>query len=201
MLFTFPTLACSGGPNFAHRSKSTFSGANGGRARVVLQLTINRRRCYYELSKSSVATKGSGMRKHKNALRADPSLCYLCGLPIPADIVSPSHPLFGTVDHIVPRSRNGPDALHNRVPAHRICNAVKGNRMINPEEFAAELHLRIVPLLRSFGCEIKHRGRAAAIRRVVQAWHTWAPAYRKEAESLSLQRWVDDGGTAVEGEL
>ena len=93
-----------------------------------------------------------GEKKRSNrAIRSNPSMCYLCGLPIPNDIVTPSHPLFGTIDHIIRTSRNGPDAAFNRAPAHRLCNARKGDQIIDPEQFAAERHQEMIPLLESFG--------------------------------------------------
>ncbi|HJZ97448.1 MAG TPA: hypothetical protein VKE70_13155 [Candidatus Solibacter sp.] len=61
-------------------------------------------------------------RERQPALAGDPSWCYLCGLPIPSEIVSHAHPLFETVDHLIATSRNGRDALFNRAPAHRICS-------------------------------------------------------------------------------
>ena len=135
--------------------------------------------------------------RQKRAVRADPAWYYLCGLPIPDDIVSPAHPLFGTVDHTIPRSRSGPDTLHNRGPAHRLCNQEKGNRMINPEAFAAELRQKIVPLLESRGRKVNRRVRAAATRRVIMEWPSWAPTHRQLTKKFELQRWADDGGRVV----
>ena len=137
----------------------------------------------------------------QRAVRADPSRCYLCGLSIPDEIVSPSHPLFGTVDHTIPSSRNGPDALYNRAPAHGLCNIEKGDRMINPEEFAAELRRRIVPLLEALGRRVKRRDQAAAIRRVVHECPTWASTYSQEAKCTAIHRWADDGGAVGVREL
>jgi 5-methylcytosine-specific restriction endonuclease McrA len=111
--------------------------------------------------------------KKRNRFRAmwgNPAWCSLCGLAIPAQIVSPSHPLFGTIDHTIPRSKNGPDRVSNRAPAHRLCNERKGNAVIDPEEFAAERHKEVIPLLESFGRKIRRRDRLAAIRRVIAAW-------------------------------
>ena len=93
-----------------------------------------------------------GKSKSKNgAVGRDPSLCYLCGLAIPDQVVSRSHPLFGTVDHVIASSRGGTDAIWNRAPAHLVCNREKGNGLINPEEFAASMHATIVPLLARLG--------------------------------------------------
>jgi HNH endonuclease len=135
-------------------------------------------------------------RREGGSVRSDqsPSRCYLCGLPIPNEIVSPSHPLFGTIDHIIPRSRNGPEATFNRVPAHRLCNSRKGDQVIDPEQFAIERHQEIVPLLESFGRKVRSKGKRSAIQRVLEGWPAWAPRHMKEVGNISLQRWADDGG-------
>jgi 5-methylcytosine-specific restriction endonuclease McrA len=78
------------------------------------------------------------VKTRRRVVSDNPYWCYLCGLPIPAEIVSPSHPLFETVDHVIPVSRNDRDMVRNRAPAHRVCNLAKGNGMIDPEVFAAE---------------------------------------------------------------
>ena len=126
---------------------------------------------------------------------SNPAWCYLCGLPIPGEIVSHRHPLFGTVDHVIPLSRNGTDALYNRAPAHRLCNERKGNGMVHPEEFALELRGRVLALLESLGCKVTERVRRAAIRRVLQGWPTWIPTCRREAGRVAIQRWEDEGGS------
>lgn len=57
-------------------------------------------------------------------------VCHICGLKIDPGIVDPNHPIFLTVDHVIPRSKNGPDHASNRKPAHRIYNNTRGNRNI-----------------------------------------------------------------------
>lgn len=57
--------------------------------------------------------------------------CHLCGLPIPSWIVAASHPLYGTVDHVQPRSLGGTNRAENRSPAHRCCNNLRGTREID----------------------------------------------------------------------
>lgn len=136
----------------------------------------------------------------KRVVGSNPAWCYLCGLPIPEEIASPRHPLFGTADHVIPLSRNGTDALHNRLPAHRLCNEQKGNRMIHPEEFALELRESVRPLLESLGRTITQRVQRAAIRRVLRAWPTWAPTFRKEPGRVAIQRWEGEGGTVFGAE-
>lgn len=66
-------------------------------------------------------------RPDKKEFYPDGVACALCGLPIPDWLVSSSHPLFGTVDHIIPVSVKGQNVPSNRQPAHRVCNQTKGN--------------------------------------------------------------------------
>lgn len=143
------------------------------------------------------------MRKkpRKRVVGLNPAWCYLCGLPIPDEIASPRHPLFGTVDHIIPLSRNGANTLRNLAPAHRLCNEQKGNHMIHPEEFAIELRGRVLPLLESLGCSVSQRVQRAAVRRALQAWPVWAPVCRREATGVALRRWEDDGGSIISDDL
>ena len=85
--------------------------------------------------------------------------------------------------------------LDNRAPAHRLCNQQKGDRIIDPERFAAELRVKIVPLLRSVGRTVNRGAQAAAIRRVVEQWPVWALTFRQHTKRFELQRWEDDGGS------
>jgi len=124
----------------------------------------------------------------------NPSLCYLCGLPIPPEVVSSLHPLFGTVDHIIARKRRGSDAIYNRAPAHRICNIRKGHVIVHPEEFATELQAIVVPLLERLGHKISSKARKRGIRRVLSGWPEWAPRSKRETHRAALERWEDDGG-------
>ena len=136
-------------------------------------------------------------RVRKRMIGRDPSLCHLCGLVIPTKVVSPTHALFGTIDHVIARSRHGSDAVYNRAPAHRICNARKANGVINPEQFAAELHRLVAPLLERLGYTVSAAARRRAIRRVVQGWPLWVPTWRTETQRIALQRWEDDGGRVL----
>jgi 5-methylcytosine-specific restriction endonuclease McrA len=142
----------------------------------------------------------SNRNQRRRAIVRDPSHCYLCGLFIPTKIVSSVHPLFGTVDHVVARSRNGADAFYNRYPAHRVCNRSKGDRLINPEEFALEIHRRVVPLLERLGYTVTPAARRRAIGQVVHWWPSWAPILRHGTNQVALQRWEDDGGAVNQSE-
>lgn len=53
--------------------------------------------------------------------------CWLCGLPINLTIAWP-HPSSFSVDHVIPRSKGGTDALDNLRPSHLGCNSRRGNR-------------------------------------------------------------------------
>jgi hypothetical protein len=75
-----------------------------------------------------------------------------------------------------------------------LCNQEKSDTLIDPEEFAAELHLKIVPLLKSRGLRVKRPHQTAAIRRVVEEWSFWSPAYMQLTMKFELLRWADDGG-------
>ena len=59
--------------------------------------------------------------------------CHICGLLIPFEFIDHKHPLFGTIDHIVPRSAGGGNEASNRAPAHRVCNAIKGSKVLTAE--------------------------------------------------------------------
>lgn len=54
------------------------------------------------------------------------TLCHICGLAFDKDIVHPEHPLFATIDHVVPKVDGGTDSGSNRKPAHFYCNQAKG---------------------------------------------------------------------------
>lgn len=75
---------------------------------------------------------GSVKRRRRDrsgtAIYKDNVACHICGLPIPTWLVCSDHPLFGTIDHIVPKAAGGGDTAENRAPAHACCNQAKGNR-------------------------------------------------------------------------
>lgn len=71
------------------------------------------------------------MSFNRQSLCKNPVWCHICGLQIPNDVVSRTHPLFGTVDHIVPLACGGENVNANRAPAHRLCNNRKGNGKVD----------------------------------------------------------------------
>lgn len=54
-------------------------------------------------------------------------LCHICLLPIPDSINKVSHPLFGTRDHLIPRSMGGSNKPQNIAAAHYYCNQQRRN--------------------------------------------------------------------------
>jgi 5-methylcytosine-specific restriction endonuclease McrA len=61
-------------------------------------------------------------RSIKMHLLRQTNICALCGKAIE----NLSH---ASIDHIVPRSKGGPDSLKNLQLAHSWCNSQKGNRV------------------------------------------------------------------------
>jgi 5-methylcytosine-specific restriction endonuclease McrA len=59
-------------------------------------------------------------------LERDGLVCYLCGQAIDPRLHF-RHQLALTLDHVVPWSAGGRDAIDNLRPAHRRCNTEKGD--------------------------------------------------------------------------
>ena len=55
--------------------------------------------------------------------------CHLCGKPIDLTLMYPKAQRF-SIDHLVPRSRGGTNALSNLRPAHLGCNSKRGNQLL-----------------------------------------------------------------------
>src|SRR6267142_1249796 len=125
----------------------------------------------------------------KRSVSVSADWCHICGLPITDNIVSPDHPLFGTVDHVIPRSRGGSNALEHNRAAHRSCNKAKGSRPLDfvdrygQQGVIKSLFARIgVMVTRTM--LMKARGRLG-IR---------TDAQPKTPLPESLQRWDNEGG-------
>jgi 5-methylcytosine-specific restriction endonuclease McrA len=76
-------------------------------------------------------------RRHRKIIGADQPPCHICGEAILYD----AHyldPLSFTIDHVTPRSRNGPDALDNIKAAHRKCNRDKSDKVAAGVDFVTE---------------------------------------------------------------
>lgn len=65
----------------------------------------------------------------------DRGLCGICGEAVSRAEMQ--------IDHIQPRSLNGPDSFDNLRPAHRLCNMRRGNRDHAIAESAAPYALRL----------------------------------------------------------
>lgn len=124
----------------------------------------------------------------QSSVCANPYWCVLCGLPIPHDIVSKTHPLAGTVEHLRPRSRGGDNILANRFPAHRLCNEAKGNASRWTTDDIGAVRQKVVPLLKKYGVPIKAK---PPMTMLVPFQPT------KVRYNHPIQRWEDDGGAIV----
>ena len=59
---------------------------------------------------------------------ADNWTCWICGKPVSRELLHrPTHPSAPTRDHIIPRSKGGPDHKSNYRLAHKRCNSKRGN--------------------------------------------------------------------------
>lgn len=56
-------------------------------------------------------------------------ICRLCGEAIPR-VVKHGHPLYLTIDHIIPLAKGGEHSPSNVQAAHAICNYSKGDRVL-----------------------------------------------------------------------
>ena len=78
------------------------------------------------------APRNTAQRDRDRAtIRRTKAACHICGQAI--DYNAPHlDPGEFVVDHLVPRSRGGPDTLDNKAAAHRRRNAAKGTRLVAP---------------------------------------------------------------------
>lgn len=127
----------------------------------------------------------------------DSRWCHICGMRIPEDIASPDHGLYGTVDHVIPKSHNPVSSIENRMPAHRVCNMKKGSHYPIDNEFRYAVQGNVKsammrnPLWRKW-CSINQL-RAARVR--VGLPELSNNEIRSiEYSNHPLSRWDDDGG-------
>ena len=78
---------------------------------------------------NKIKTKANtGKKKDKKnrsvILEKTGGLCWLCGKPI-------NEWNEFSIDHKIPRSKGGCDLLFNKFPAHKYCNGLKGDKIIN----------------------------------------------------------------------
>lgn len=76
--------------------------------------------------------------------------CHICGRAIPADLEDSAAPLYFEVDHLVPSSNGGALAFENLMPAHRLCNSVRGARLLS-DAVAIECREAVLPYLEGRG--------------------------------------------------
>ena len=69
----------------------------------------------------------------KKIYERDKGICQICGKPIDLKC-KPPHPMSLSIDHIIPLSLGGTHQPSNVQIAHMICNATKGNRIIDGGE-------------------------------------------------------------------
>lgn len=117
---------------------------------------------------------------------ANPKYCHICELPIPDNIVSPTHSLFGTVDHVIPKALGGPNSHDNRKPAHYMCNRWKSSRILTAHELS-EQSFRVWHVL----CQHAH---LFTNRFLSDARSRFKPTAGKSKLIHPIQRWEDDGG-------
>jgi len=68
----------------------------------------------------------------RTALRKSNGRCHWCAVTLIVG-VDETHPQRATIDHVVPRSRGGRDAVGNRVASCFACNQAKANKL--PEQW------------------------------------------------------------------
>lgn len=122
---------------------------------------------------------------------APANTCHLCFLPIPPQVLSHDHPLYGTIDHIIPLSRGGRDTFDNRAPAHSFCNNRKGNDVELDTRKRVGWVAVIAELLVRVGTKCSNQMAKNAIGRILKIGD-----FYKYDSLPDLIRWEDDGGPA-----
>ena len=76
------------------------------------------------------AGNSSLFEANRKIILATQTICGICGRPVDKSIKYPD-PMSPTVDHIIPLAKNGdPVALDNLQLAHRYCNRMKSDKII-----------------------------------------------------------------------
>lgn len=117
--------------------------------------------------------------------------CSICGLKIPNRVVSSDHPLYGTIDHVLPLSKGGTDTFANRAPAHRVCNSRKGNSVMVPLDHVRMLQSKVAVHLNRLGIPTGPPELRQARLRVNVPPPRSTPL---GGLPIMLARWEDDGG-------
>lgn len=130
----------------------------------------------------------SHRQAYPQSVNSHPGYCFLCGLRIPNSIVSPTHPLFGTIDHLVPLSRGGRNSADNRYPAHAVCNWRKGAGDHCYRRGKGFQKLVCTLLEKLEGGPVSKKSKDRAILRLMSAWNVY---------DWLVDRWEDDGGAVI----
>lgn len=118
--------------------------------------------------------------------------CHICGLPIPNDIASRYHPLYGTVDHVIPKALGGQNILENRRAAHYLCNRLKADRPLELIDGIAFMN-RIQTLMNQSG-RVCSRAMLSRARRHIAERPSSIYILRSQRQHYSIQVWESDGG-------
>jgi hypothetical protein len=148
---------------------------------------------------------GKRRRSYKSkTISTSPRWCALCGLPIPAEVVSPNHPLYGTVDHLRPLAEGGKDSHTNRVAAHNWCNTKKSRKLKITAYEIESWRQHIEGCLEALGKPVKRadviESRKRSVVRPVYP-HSYFNFRPPREIAVEIQRWEDDGGTSSESAL
>lgn len=89
-------------------------------------------------SANTRADKAAGNRSlfehNRRVILATQTICGICGKPVDKSLKYPD-PMSPTVDHIIPLNKNGdPISLNNLQLAHRYCNRLKSDKILQPPE-------------------------------------------------------------------
>lgn len=145
--------------------------------------------------------RGTFYMARRRSMSADPRYCHICGFPIPNNIVSSQHPLFGTIDHVIPLAAGGRDVLTNRKPAHNWCNGRKGSQL-EPlhQNKLASIQGQVVVYLKRAGHPHIDKKLKEARRRIGLNIPTkterilWSETH---PQNYAIIRWEGDGGAPI----
>ena len=146
---------------------------------------------------SQAYNAASEMARKIRSVSVSVDWCHICGLPILDCIVSQTHNLFGTVDHVIPLSRGGTNNLANRRAAHRLCNRLKANKPLS-EVNRVGLQGAIKLLMNQVGLVCSHQMLAKARQRIGAPVNTNHGKGAKARLPYSLQSWENEGGSVVD---
>lgn len=72
-------------------------------------------------------TRVKKMAFFKKLMKRDGNRCAICGELLRLEIKDPKHPMFTTLDHILPKSFGGRNGTDNLRLTHKKCNNKRGN--------------------------------------------------------------------------